>query len=440
MIELARARAFWFRRQGLASPSREDPAKVIRATGWLRTLGGADVYLAARARTAALDRASMDRAVANDQLRVIPAVRGCIYLVPGVDVPWVLRLAEEAWRPRTEREVEKVGATWKEVEALAKLVEKALAKPMTTDAIRRALPDGAVRSLGDAGKKLGMSSLLPIALRLLEFADRIERTLDGGRLDTERYTWRVVRDRAPVTGDPRAKLAETFFAHNGPARVTDFASWAAWSQRDAKAAMASIDLASVTVEGLGDAFVLARDRAALESAEPSDAIALLSFEDNFLVAHGGPALVTDPAYHAVELMPWGSGKPEAIGTANHIASRTIVAGGQVVGLWELDEPAKAGVWAPLGARAVDAKRAKEIEARVQDAAHFLLDELGHGKSFSLDTSESIADRAAQIKLLRGKRAASASPSGASRSSRAPTASASRRGSTRAAPRRSRTRG
>ena len=107
-IDLDRARAFWFQRQGLATPAgaKANLAEVVARTGWIRTLGGADVYLAARARVAGLGRAAMDAAVEADALRVIPSVRGCIYLVPGADVPWVLRIAQEAWRPRAEREVE----------------------------------------------------------------------------------------------------------------------------------------------------------------------------------------------------------------------------------------------------------------------------------------------------------------------------------------------
>lgn len=446
-IELARARAFWFQRQGLAlpAPTSADLAHVIARTGWLRTLGGADVYLAARARVLGLGRAQMDAAVAAGALRVIPAVRGCIYLVPGADAPWVLRVAEEAWRPRAEREVDKVGARWREVEKLADAAVRVLARgPLGTDAIRRALPDGAVRSLGDAGKKVGMSSLLPTALRLLEFEDRIERTLDGGRLDTERYTWRVVA-AAPGPGATladssarRARLAETFFAQAGPATIAHFAAWAGFTQKDARAAADAIDLAPVAVEGVGDAFVLVRDLAALRAARAADTAALLSFEDNYLVAHGGPGIVTDRAYHAIELAAFGADAPQPIGTATHMLQRSIVIGGLVGGLWELDEPARAGVWAPLGKGAIAASRAEELDALVADAARFLLDEIGHAKSFTLDTAALVAARAASIKRLRGSPRAGASPSRAPRPARAPRASASRRGSTRTARPRPRT--
>jgi hypothetical protein len=461
-IDLARARAFWFHRQGLASPAgaKADLAQIVARTGWIRTLGGADVYLAARARVAGLGRATMDAAVDAGALRVIPSVRGCIYLVPGVDVPWVLRVAEAAWRPRAEREVVKAGATWREVEQLADAAARVLQRnKLGTDAIRRALPDGSVRSLGEVGKKLGMSSLLPTALRLLEFGDRIERTLDGGRLDTERYTWRLTtalpRPGAVLMDAAQryARLAEVFFAQAGPATMAQFAVWAAFSQKDARAAAAGADLVPIAIDGLGEAFVCARDVEALRDAKPApDAVALTSFEDNYLTFHGGPSLVTAPEHHAVTLKPWGVERPQRIADATHLAARTVVVGGLVRALWEVDEANRRGVWAPLAPKAVAPGHAKTIDALVADAARFLLDELGHAKSFTLDTAEAVAARAAEITAMRGAgaRPAKASakvrakpparPTTAPRSSRAPRASSARRGSTSRARTRSPARG
>jgi hypothetical protein len=452
-VDLARARAFWFQRQGLAAPAAatEDLASVVARTGWIRTLGGADVYLAARARVAGLSRATMDAAVAASQLRVIPSVRGCIYLVPGADVPWVLRIAEEAWRPRAEREVEKAGATWHEVEDLAKSAKLVLRKgPLGTDAIRRAVPEGSVRSLGEQGKKIGMSSLLPMALRLLEFEDKIERTLDGGRLDTERYTWRIVKD-APAspfkdTASRWTKLAEVFFGQAGPATLAHFATWAGLAQRDARTAIAKLDVVPVTVEGMdGEALVLARDVDALKRAKAPDSAALLSFEDNYLTFHGGPAVVTDAAHHDLELAAWGADRPQRMGDIAHPAMRTVVIGGVVVGLWELDEANGHGVWAPLSAGAIAPKHAAKIDALIADTARFLQDELGHARSFTLDTAELVAERAAKIEAMRAPRTpsprplpkASASAASAARSSRAAPASASRSRNTKPARPRSR---
>ena len=402
-IDLARARAHWFRRQGLAEPLGLPLPALVAITGWLRTLGGADVYLAARARAPGMRRADLDAAVEKSALRVVPAVRGCIYLVPEADVPLTLRVASGMWWPRTDRELERAGSSWEEVEEVAAAVLGVLRDgPRSPDGIRKALPDGAVRSLGERGKKIGLSSPLPVALRLLEFDDKIERRLETGRLDSERYVWGIApAETVRVPDEPVARwarLLEIFLGFAGPATLAQFAAWSGLPQRAAKEAQSRIDAVAVAVEGLDDeALVLRSDLEALTAAPAGDAISLLSFEDNFLVLHGGPAVVTDPAQHGREVEVWGSSKATTLGEAAHLAHRTVVVGGVVQGFWEVDLDAGTGVWASFGD--VDAATRARVDEQVAEAARFLLEDVGHARGFSLDTDEDIRRRAAHVKAL-----------------------------------------
>ncbi|HEY5945814.1 MAG TPA: hypothetical protein VIV40_10000, partial [Kofleriaceae bacterium] len=187
---LAQARAFWWQRQALASRSGE-VADTLAASGWLRTLGGADVYIAARARKPTMKRSELDSAVERGELRVSPAARGCIYLVPSAVVPDLMAFNEEDWRKDTEKSLAKIGKTTQVIEEFAPAVLEALAKPLTTDGVRKQL-GGNIPSFGEAGKAAGLSSPLPLALRMLELAGKIERTLEGGKLDSDRYVWRKI--------------------------------------------------------------------------------------------------------------------------------------------------------------------------------------------------------------------------------------------------------
>jgi hypothetical protein len=397
-VDLSRARAFWFHRQGLAAPLGGPIDKVVAATGWLRTLGGVDVYLAARARAPGLRRAELDAAVGDGRLRVSMAVRGCIYLVPVDEVPTLLAEVAPEWRKKAERDVAKVGASWKVVETTAAAVLEVLAgTELSTDAIRRALPS--IKSFGDVGKNVGLSSPLPLALRLLELDRRIERMPEGGRLDTERYVWRAPkRPLPPAASDPqarRARIASAFFTHAGPARLADLQAWTCWSQRDTRAAIEGLDLAPVTVAGLGDALVHRRDLDALAVTPSRGAIALLSFEDNYLTSHGGPGAVTDAAHHDVRVPQWGGGGPGRLGDVRHVAHRTVVIDGVVAGMWEVDPRAGGAVWTPLAPLAKPL--ADQVAARVDETARFLLAELGHARSFSLDTMEEVQSRADAIR-------------------------------------------
>src|SRR5207247_4073414 len=98
-----------------------------------------------------------------------------------------------------------------------------------------------------------------------------ERTVENGRLDSERYAWRLVTKSpfagAKIPADPNerhAAVARVFFRHAGPASAKDFAAWAGLSQREAKAAIELAKLAPLAVEGYAEeAFALEEDLPAL---------------------------------------------------------------------------------------------------------------------------------------------------------------------------------
>lgn len=405
-LDLDRARAHWHLRAGLAVPLPGDADEVIARTGWLRTLGGVDVYLAARARVPGLSRAGLDALVEASRLRVIPAVRGCIYLVPAAHVPLALRVAAEVWRKGADRDLARAGSSWREVDEIAGAVARALARgALTTDAIRRALPAGAVRSLGEAGKQVGLSSPLPVALRRLEMSGVIERTLEGGRLDTERYLWRLAPRAGDVARAPRvpddaldrlAALARIFCGHAGPATVGDLATWAGVARRDARAAIARAALVPVAVAGYADeAWVVPEDVEALRAPpEPTARVALLAFEDGYCVAHGGPRWLVDPAHHARRVRTWGNTKGATLGDATHLQTRTFCVGDRLGGIWEMDPDAGSVLWASFAPLARAARA--ELDRLATETGRFLDEQLGHARSFSLDTVDGVRERAAEV--------------------------------------------
>lgn len=407
-LTAAQARAVVFAAQELAAPPGAQLVPTLMRTGLLRTLGGVEAYLAAKARVPSLRRAELDSAVERSELQVVPAVRGCIYLVGWRDVPRVLRLAESLSRGRDEREWEKVKLRRRELEKVGEAVVKVLARtgPLTTDALRKELPDGVVRSLGEAGKKVGLSSNLPPTLRLLEFEGRIERTLAGGRLDTERYLWRAARrnpfDGARLPEDPaelHGQVAEIFFRSAGLATAKQLATWSGLSQRQATEAMAKVALLPVAVEGLaGAAYALEERRElVLSGGDDSGAVAFLPFEDNVVALHDGPALFVEPEHHEIVVPRWGSAKPAKLGDARHVAMRALVADGKIAGFWEYDPDARAvvyGLFAPVsgGAR-------ERLEGKAAELTSFIAEELGHGRSYSLDTDDALRERAAFVRTL-----------------------------------------
>lgn len=404
-LSLDRARSLWWERQGLGDDSiADDIARAIGVTGWLRTLGGTDVYIAARARAPGMTRAQLDAAVARGELRVLPAVRGCIYLVPSHVVSDLLALNAAPWRKQTEASLAKAKARFSVVESTAAAVLAVLAQPMTTDAIRKALPAGSIPSFGEAGKKAGLSSPLPLALRLLELDGRIERTLDGGRLDSERYLWRKAQWKVPPASPTEsaqlATVVKAFLDFAGPSTLAQLASWSGRPQRDLAPVLDALGAEPVHIEGVGDAFAQRGDIDCAHDAPLPTGMRLLALEDNYLTNHG-LAVVTDPRHHHIKADVWGSmDKPQPLGTAAHILSRTIVIDGLVAGFWEVDPRAHGAVWSTFDPPKPAVR--DRIAELTHEIATFLLDDVGNARVYSLDSMEQVQDRADRIAKLAGK--------------------------------------
>ncbi len=404
-LTLAQARALWWQKQALgrsATAAASPLPAVIAKSGWLRTLGGADVYLAARARKPGMKRGELDAALATGELRVVPAARGCIYLVPATAVSDLMALNSATWRKNTDKDLAKVGSSYSLLEGLAKPVLAALAAGgsggMTVDALRKAMPDS-IPSFGDVGKKAGVSSPLPLVLRMLELDGRVERTLEGGKLDSDRYLWRKAEWKLPpASAEPLDSMIGAFLDFAGPVTLGHINKWSGVAQRDLKPVIQRLGAVPVTIDGIGDAWVRSGDIGAAMRAVPPTGVALLAFEDNYLINHGSLGFVTETRHHGIEANIWGGEAPEALGTADHVLSRTIVIDGLIAGFWEVDPRTKGAVWMtfdpagkPLAAR---------LDELTADAARFLLDEIGHARVFSLDTMELVQERADRVADLR----------------------------------------
>lgn len=412
-LDRQQARAAVFAAQGLLAPS-EDPVAVLEGSGFVRTLGGIDVYIALKARVPGLRRQDVDDAAAAQRLQVLPAARGCIYLLARRDAPLALRVAELLSRPREAREHEKVGIADAEVEELAAATLELLRArgALATAAIRQALPSGAVRSLGEAGKKLGISSPLPAALRRLEFAGDIERTLEGGRLDSEKYLWRATAQNlfAQVSLPAErtelfARFGEVFFGAAGLASRKAFAEWAGIAQKEAAAAVEKMvekmALLPVEVAGEKDLFyALESCRELLETSPEAaaSALAFLPFEDNTMALQGGLAFFTESRHHDFEVQSWGMGRKNVrLGEAKHAQLRSLLAEGRLAGFWEFD-PERRDIAVGLLPGA-DKETRRRAEEKAQELGSFIEKELGHGRSFNLDTDEDMKRRATYLRSL-----------------------------------------
>ena len=401
-ISITEFRQILISSQLLGNAARHGIAEVVEQAGPIRTLGGVDVYLALRARAPGLKREQLDRAVEQRDVQVIPAARSCIYLVAKRDVPCALRFAGQLRASRDEREFLKAGIHSGELEKLGKIIVQSLQKEgrLSTTQLRKQLPEGCFRSLGDAGKKLGLSSTLPPALRLLEFEGRIERFLKGQRLDSEVYLWGPTNPDAvspPINNSAPAglnrRMAEIYFRAAGLGTQKMFAGWSGLNQRDSKAAIEKLDLQTFHLEGEDEPFL------GFEGIEPASAsrVSFLPFEDNLIALQAGPQRLVDLRYHDVPVPVWGRTRQATLGQARHSTLRSIVAANQIAGFWEFD-PKKRQVetfcFADLTPR-----HQHEVKHTAEGLGNFINEELEHGRSFSIDTDRALAERVQFIRSL-----------------------------------------
>lgn len=395
-LTLEQAVSAWIRHQGLAPAEPASLDAVVERTGWIRTLGGVDAYVSLAARTPGVTAEAVHAAVASRALQVVPAVRGCMYLVPRAQVPLALALARDLSTRRMARDLEKAGGTPDELRDVEAAVLQALeAGPAPTHGLRRRLPAGVVRPFGEAGKKVGLSSALGPALRTLELAGRVVRQPLEYRLDHERYSWALLEgaegpDPRPAAERDRA-LATAFLRAFAPAGPAALADWSGLSKTRARAAFASPGVVEVGVAG-EPAAVLPEQLDTLRAPAPR-APRLLSGLDNLLVWHGGPRPFVHPDDHGRPLSVWGRQKGRTWGTVKHALSRVVLADGVVCGLWEFAPDTAEVVAGPYAPGLPEGLGAPMSEVGA------LLRSIGHARAFSIERDEHVRARAAHVRAL-----------------------------------------
>jgi len=380
-MQLSDLQRLWHARQGFSDESTGNPESVVSTTGWVRTLGGADGYISMWSR-GVRDRAQTDHAIARGELAPGPAARSCIYLVHRDVEPLARHLALPQWQKVNERNLKKLGHTWALVEALADRVAALIpATGITTQQLRKAL-GGDVISFGDAGKKMGMSSPLPLAVRHLEGHGRIQRVTKSGRLDTEHYLWKPAT-RAPAGPPDLAELASMFFSWAGPATVKEFAAWAGIGVRDARSAVSAHGWRTESVDG--DTYTGPDDS---WEANGDTSPRLLAAMDNLLTWRAGLDRLVAEEHLEIPVPVMRRVKP--LGSLKTSWVRSIVHHGRIIGFWDV-EPETLNVVAGF-LEPVEPTVVSSVDDQAAAIGGFLREQIGHGKFVSIDKDAAMAKR------------------------------------------------
>ncbi|MCA9671435.1 MAG: winged helix DNA-binding domain-containing protein [Myxococcales bacterium] len=399
---MARARAAWAHLQLLGEPANNTREALLRA-GWLHAIGGADGYVSLWSRVRDFKRADVEDPLREGRLWIAPGVRGCTMLVPREELGLALLVGTRDARRRTERELAKAKVETSEVEALCDAVRAALAEaPKSTSDLRGALPAGAVRSLGEVGRKIGLSSTLPVALRLLEADGVIGRRAADGELDNERWIWSLHESSPLAAWSPEPtqvamELASRYFRQAAPATVRGFATWSGLGLRECQAAVQTLGLAPVAVEGgaeLGYAPESLLPLLADPPAAPS--VAFVAFRDNHLDMRLGVTALVAPASWGRQAPSWGSGRT-TLQAVKHLHGRGLLGEGALVGMWDYD--AERGVLLRGAFGALPRATRRDLAGRCLALEHFLRDQVGHCLIYRMEPQRSREQRLAAIRAL-----------------------------------------
>ncbi|MDF2773323.1 MAG: hypothetical protein K0S86_2818 [Geminicoccaceae bacterium] len=389
-----KARAWWFVRQGLDGSLRgKTPAEILERSGWSRSVGGAGPYLTLFSR-GRISRATADAAAANLEIHELPTARGCTYVVPASDFALGLTVGRNFGGDM--KTALKLGVTEREIDALSDAVVKALeAGPLDPDGIRDATGN-ASRSLGEEGKKKGLSTTLPLALGRLQTQGRIRRVPVNGRLDQQRYRYvnwtpNPLDTYAETMDASFTDLAGRFFRWVGPATLGEFQWFSGLGMKAAKQAIEPLGL--VPAEPGSDRFLLPGDVSAYAAFEPpgSPQYALVSSLDPITANRRELVTLLDPTDREQPVVVDATTKP--IGTLVDLPSHAILDRGRLIGLWEFDVDTESIVWATF-----DGKRDKALASVVEETETWVREELGDARSFSLDSPKSRASRIAALRL------------------------------------------
>ncbi len=375
---LARAAAS----QWLDAKPHTGVAECLAQTGWARTVGGSNPYLHIWARTGHT-REDVDAAVARGEVMELPSARGCNYLVPAAHAGLALAVGRgfrDAAQNRTAKN--KLGVSDDDIQRYCDDVLEALAGgPMTPAAMKDALGDRVV-NFGEAGKKVGITTSLALALNPLRSQGRVRNVPTNGRLDNERYEYVLCADApaAPVNAD--AEFARLYWEWNDAATLDEFQWFSGFGAGRAKQAVAGLDL----VECEGGLRLASR-----AEENPSAAITrAVGHIDNLfhlrrtLTEHLSPTAAMHPA--------WSALPPGMLG---NLPGQGWVREGMLIGVWDFD--VERGEVVSLFFEGAPA----DFEAERDRLQAFVKDQLGEVRCHSLDGLKNQQKRIAAMRSCGG---------------------------------------
>ncbi len=389
-------RAYLAHRQGLLEFSTKSNREVLSHVGWVRSVGGHNIYIALHSRNGST-KAQAEQDAKNHQIYEFASARGCTYFLPCDDFQVGIKAGQgfnDASAIRTAKT--KLGFTDEDLAKLKAGIVGALKNgALDTNGIKKELGDLVV-NFGEAGKKIGQTTSLSLGLLSLQAEAQIRRVPKGWTLEAQSYEYELFRD-APIVDDSYPKdqayadLAHRYWDWIGLASLAHFQWFSGLGVGAAKKATEGLNL--VHVEGT-DLLIHADNEADYRNFEApkNPSYRLLTALDSLFLLRREVESLFDPMDLA------GNGENEKRGgglvASNDLRNHAIVDRGRIVGLWEYETSSQSletALFVPMN---------DELESEIRRTEAFIRDELGDCRSFSLDSPKSRQATIDQLRLIK----------------------------------------
>lgn len=272
-------------------------------------------------------RSALDR---GEIVRSWP-MRGTLHLLAPEDLKWMLAITSDRLIRGLAGRHRELGITPADVDAAAGTALQLVAGGAA--ASRAELFQAFERAGQSAAGQRGIHLLGILCQRGL----LVQGPLAGNQQLVVAFDDWITESRVLDRAEGTAEWLLRYLRSHGPATERDFSWWSGLPLTEVRAALAPVrdQLAEVTFEG-ASYWMSPETEALLDEGVPAGRLVLaLPGFDEFLLGYTDRSLVLPPE-HADKIVPGGNG----------VFRKTIVAGGQVVGTWEVSRSGRAALVVP----------------------------------------------------------------------------------------------
>ncbi|KAA6348429.1 hypothetical protein EZS27_004121 [termite gut metagenome] len=236
------------------------------------------------------------------------------HFVAPENIRWMLSLSADRIKSSSRSRDRDLGITEELYSQVNRIIQKSLEgnKSLTREAMGKVLEE--------AGIAVDTSRMIHFMMRA-----EIEGIVCSGTLQGKSHTYALLDERVPPTKplhkeEALAKLAQLYFTSHCPATLQDFIWWSGLLQTEAKKGLEAVKSGFVAEEMNGQTYWIA-DTFKNTPTSVDTSIYLLPAFDEYIISYRDRKAVLPMENHSKAI------------SSNGIFRPTIVANGQVVGLW-----------------------------------------------------------------------------------------------------------